>query len=103
MKEGEDSPLKDEFNGQTGKITWPELEKYFARGVLIKVANDLDLVEVALSISKDDKQYINTLLTENQLQHANIEDAKQWNETQPSFWAIVTAPWVLIQETTTIN
>ncbi len=97
MNENEEL-LKHELNGQAGKITWPELEKHFARGVLIKVANDLDLIEVALSISKDDKQSINTLLTENKIQHATIEDAKLWVETQPHFWAIVIAPWVLIQE-----
>jgi len=100
MKENEEL-LKNELNGQTGKITWPELETYFARGVLIKVANDLDLIEIALSISKDDKQHIDTLLAEKQLQHTTIEDAKLWIETQPRFWAVVTAPWVLIQEEAT--
>ena len=98
MNSDEEEKLKHELNSQTGKITWPELEKHFARGVVIKVSHDLDLVEVALSITKDNKQKVTALLEENQLQHASIDDAKLWVENQPTFWAIVAAPWVLIQE-----
>ncbi len=97
MKKKEDL-LKYELNRQTGRITWLELEKYFARGVVIKVFHDLDLVEVALSISRDNKQHIDDLLTKHHLEHASIDDAKLWTESQPDFWAIVIAPWVLIQE-----
>ncbi|NOY72786.1 MAG: DUF2288 domain-containing protein [Gammaproteobacteria bacterium] len=97
MKEKEDL-LKHELNRQTGKITWPELEKHFARGVVIKVSHDLDLIEVALSISRDNQQHIHSFLKKHHLEHASIDDAKSWVESQPDFWAIVTAPWILIQE-----
>ncbi|MCP4994198.1 MAG: DUF2288 family protein, partial [Gammaproteobacteria bacterium] len=29
---------------------------------------------------------------------ASIEDAKRWNETDPDLWAVVVAPWILVQE-----
>jgi len=44
-----------EINQQTGVIDWQELVKHFARGVVIRVDADLDLVKVAHSMSLDDK------------------------------------------------
>ncbi len=38
------------LNGQTGQLAWPELERHFARGVVIKVDSDLDLVKVASAV-----------------------------------------------------
>jgi len=40
-------PLKDRLNLETARITWPELERYFASGKVIHVAATLDLIEVA--------------------------------------------------------
>lgn len=36
--------LRAKLNAETGKLVWNELERHFARGVVIKVAGDLDLL-----------------------------------------------------------
>lgn len=92
--------LRCRLNGETGKLGWKELERHFARGVLIKVEPGLDLVEVAAAMVRDDKAAIEAWLAGGRIARASAEDAVAWNARQPSFWAVVTAPWVLVQEIT---
>jgi hypothetical protein len=93
-----DEILRAKLNAETGKLTWRELERHFARGVVIKVAGDLDLVEVALAMSHDDKSVVESWLTQGRIARAATEDAIAWHAQQSQFWAVVAAPWVLIQE-----
>lgn len=90
--------IRDLLNSQTGKLEWPELQRHFARGVVIKVAPDLDLVEIAAQMVEDDKEAIEALTRSGQMERAATEDAKAWEVVQPVFWAVVVAPWVLVQE-----
>ncbi|KPJ96495.1 MAG: hypothetical protein AMJ53_00455 [Gammaproteobacteria bacterium SG8_11] len=93
-----DESLKNQLNLETGQIAWPELQRHFARGVVIKVGTELDLVDVAVKFVKDDKTAIETWLNNGSIAHANDDDAKTWTESAAIFWAVVVAPWVLIQE-----
>ncbi|MEW6677774.1 MAG: DUF2288 domain-containing protein [Pseudomonadota bacterium] len=93
-----DELLRAKLNAETGRLVWKELERHFARGVVVWVAPGLDLVEVALRISKDDKAAVEAWMAQGQLRRAATEDALAWHERQTLFWAVVAAPWVLIQE-----
>ena len=90
--------LRARLNAETGKLMWPELERHFARGVVIKVANDVDLIEVAMRVIGDDKAVVAEWMEQGKIGHPSMEDAKEWVERQPAFWAVVVSPWVLIQE-----
>ncbi|MEJ2179270.1 MAG: DUF2288 domain-containing protein [Gammaproteobacteria bacterium] len=85
------------LNLETGQISWSELQRYFARGVVLIVAKELDLVEVAKQFAMDNKDTVQAWMKEALVRNATDEDAKLWNETQQDFWAVVSAPWVLIQ------
>ncbi len=93
-----EASVRDLLNSQTGKLGWPELQRHFARGVVIKVAPDLDLVDTAALMVKDDKEAIEVLTRSGQMERASTEDAKGWESARPVFWAVVVAPWVLVQE-----
>jgi hypothetical protein len=93
-----DAILRAKLNAETGKLTWRELERHFARGVVIKVAGDLDLVDVAVAMSHDDKAVVEAWLTQGRIARASTDDAIAWHAQQSQFWAVVAAPWVLIQE-----
>lgn len=95
-----DSDLRTRLNAETGKLQWPELERHFARGVVIKVDVSLDLIEVAAAVAEDDKPRVEAWMNSGVVAHPSTEDAKQWLERQPDFWAVVVAPWVLVQEVT---
>lgn len=98
MSEESQDLLRAKLNAETGKLAWNELERHFARGVVLKVAGDLDLVEVALAMARDDKSAIAAWLDQGGIARASEEDALQWHAQQSQFWAVVAAPWVLIQE-----
>lgn len=90
--------LRAKLNAETGKLAWWELERHFARGVLIKVAVDQDLVDVALALARDDRARVERLLAEGGMARASTADAQAWHTQGSMFWAVVTAPWVLVQE-----
>jgi hypothetical protein len=92
-----DVDIRQLLNSQTGKVTWPELQRHFARGSIIKVAPELDLIEIAAKMVEDDAEAIEQLSNSTAISKASMDDAKLWEETQPTFWTLVVAPWVLIQ------
>ena len=85
------------INGQTGKIGWQELQRHYARGVVRCVATELDLVDVALYLIQDDKAAVVKLVDSGQLAPANDDDARSWLQSDTELWAVVIAPWVLVQ------
>ncbi|GAA3967296.1 DUF2288 domain-containing protein [Allohahella marinimesophila] len=82
---------------QTALIHWDELQVHFARGALIRVAEDINLVETAFSIVKNDTAAVSELQANHQIDGPTDADALLWAEQNPEFWALVIAPWVLIQ------
>lgn len=92
-----ENDLIGKLNLETGKINWPELQRHFARGMVIVVAEGLDLIDVAAKLTEDDKAQFETWTKKNQVWRANDEDAIKWQESDPIFWSVVVAPWVLVQ------
>lgn len=90
--------LRAKLNAETGKLTWKELERHFARGVVIRVAGELDLVAVAAAMAEDDKAALERWLTGGEVARASAEEAEGWHRRDAVFWAVVVAPWVLVQE-----
>ncbi|MEW6119814.1 MAG: DUF2288 domain-containing protein [Pseudomonadota bacterium] len=91
--------LRAKLNLETARLAWPELERHFARGVVIKVAAGMDLVDAALEIAEDNTARVQAWLADGCIARAGARDAEDWHARQPRFWAVVVAPWVLIQET----
>ena len=88
----------EELNRETARIHWPELETHFARGVVIQVDADLDLVEVATCIANDDKGVVEAWINAGKVAHLDMSTAKDWGGRDPDLWAVVVAPWVVVQE-----
>lgn len=94
----EEQELRARLNAETGKIEWEEVERHFARGSVVRVDTALDLVEVAACMARDDAEAIRGWMTEGTVARATEADARGWSERRPLFWAVVAAPWVLVQE-----
>ncbi|RRQ21790.1 DUF2288 domain-containing protein [Thiohalobacter thiocyanaticus] len=88
----------ESLNQETARIRWAELERHFARGVVIRVARELDLVAVAVAFANDDRAAVEAWLEGGALNHLDTDTARDWRERDPELWAVVTAPWVLVQE-----
>lgn len=92
-----DEALKSRFNRETSKIGWGELQRFYARGVVFSVGQSMDLIAVAIALHRDDKQRVEAWLNEELLQRVDDTLAQRWLETDQTVWAVVVAPWVLVQ------
>lgn len=95
-----DEELRAHLHGETSKLPWSELEKFFARGILFKVAKGLDIIDVAIVMTRDDKDTLQKWVDDGSVAAVKAENAKQWNETSSILWAVVVAPFALVQEVT---
>lgn len=85
---------------ETAMIPWRELQRHFARGVLIVVAADLDLVEVAARVAEDDAGALAAWTEAGRVVRALDDHARRWEAVDQTLLAVVVAPWVLVQEAT---
>lgn len=83
---------------ETASITWPELEPFFARGVLLWVAASMDLVAAAQALAEDNKSQVALWIDQQQLMPISVDQAQDWQACNSELWAVVVAPWVLVQE-----
>ncbi|AAZ98107.1 conserved hypothetical protein [Thiobacillus denitrificans ATCC 25259] len=90
--------LRAKLNLETAQLAWPELERHFARGVVVKIAPGTDLVDAALQFAENNAAAIQAWLEDGRVARAELADAEDWHARQPRFWAVVVAPWVLVQE-----
>lgn len=92
------STLYAKLLGETARISWTELQPFFARGQLLWVAAALDLVEVAQAVAEDDRVKVSTWLQAGQVAKVEETLAQDFLARDPELWAVVVSPWVLIQE-----
>ncbi|MDB6048572.1 MAG: hypothetical protein JWR17_1318 [Pseudomonas sp.] len=94
----EPSTLYAKLLGETASITWNELQPYFARGALLWVEAPLDLVEVAEAVAVNQADKVAAWLAAGQVSKVDESRALDLLKRDPSLWAVVVAPWVLIQD-----
>lgn len=92
------STLYAKLLGETARISWAELQPFFARGQLLWVAATLNLVEVAQAVADDDSAKVSAWLQAGQLAKVDEARAQDYLDRDPELWAVVVSPWVLIQE-----
>jgi len=92
--------LRQKINLETGTLEWGELVRHFAKGMVVIVKPELDLVEVAERLAADDTNQFNAWIEQGKIARALDDDARRWNKTKPLFWSVVVAPWILVQEKT---
>ncbi len=95
--DAQQSALYQKLLGETAKIGWSELERFFARGMLLRVARDLDLVSVATAIAADDSQQVAQWLSAGLVERLQAETAADFAARDPELWAVVVSPWVCVQ------
>ena len=92
-----DTELHDKINRETGRIQWSELERHFAQGNVIYVSEELDLIDVAVRISHDDKENIARWMSESKLAKVSDLQAQTWAAGKIALWAAVVHPFILVQ------
>ena len=94
----DDDVLRAKLNNETATIEWPELARHFARGVVVTVNSEIDLIDVAVGFGRDRKEEVSRWLNEGTIARASDDHARDWEKRRPLLWCVVAAPWVLVQE-----
>ena len=95
-----DEALRAEFHSQTARIPWHDLQPHYARGAVVLVREDMDLVEVAIQLRRDNKARFEAWIAGGEVAGVTDEVASAWYQSNPEVWAVVVAPWVLVQAVT---
>ena len=90
--------LKAKLNLETSRIHWHELQTYFARGQVVRVSPDLDLLEVATELAADNKARFEQWMNDGRVGEVAPDAAQGWYDRNAELWAVVIAPWVLVQD-----
>lgn len=90
--------LKTELNLETARISWRELQRFFANGSALAVDAQLDLLEVAIAMARDRSELVTRWLHTGKLGPVADHQAQAWYEADAQLWALVVKPWVLVQE-----
>lgn len=98
INESVDQDLKNKLNKETAKISWQDLQRYYASGAVVVVAPGMDLIDVACNFSNDNSAALQQWLAAGSVYKAEDQHAALWSQQQADFWAVVIAPWVLIQQ-----
>jgi hypothetical protein len=85
------------LNLETSRIAWEELQRFFASGKAIFVSDVLDLIDVAIQISKDNQAQVVQWMEAGLVTRVSDVQAKAWFDADAEVWAVVVRPYVLVQ------
>ncbi|WP_151448983.1 DUF2288 domain-containing protein [Lacisediminimonas profundi] len=89
--------LHAKLNQETAAIPWSELTRWFASGMVIAVSPELDLIEVAAAMTRDDTAAFSDWISGQRVAKVTDEQARAWLEQDLQVWAVVVKPWILVQ------
>ncbi|WP_166266732.1 DUF2288 domain-containing protein [Marinobacter caseinilyticus] len=90
--------LKSRLNLETSQIGWRDLQTYYARGHVVRVSPELDLLDVAAELTADNKARFEQWMRADQVGDVPPALAQAWYDRNAELWAVVIAPWVLVQD-----
>ncbi len=85
------------LNSETAKINWHELQKHYALGNVLAVAEGGDLIQVAIALHQDNSAQIQQWLDEKVVLEVSDQQALAWYESNTTVWALVIPPFILVQ------
>ncbi len=96
-KPEKDEELRAKINRETARLPWAELQRHFAQGTVIYVSEELDLIDVGVRISHDDKVSIAGWMAEGKVAKVTDVQAQTWAASGASLWTSVISPFILVQ------
>ena len=90
--------VRQKLNQDTAKIKWGALHEHQLIECVIAVSADLDLIDVAYEFTFDNHDQVKAWMEQEQIMKVSDEQAQQWKIEGRELWAVVVAPWVLVQE-----
>lgn len=104
MSDSADEAVKDpqlirqKLNHDTARIRWSALAEPQQQELVVRVSTDLDLIEVGCQFTLDNREQVKAWMDAAQVTKVDAEQAAEWLAQDRELWAVVVAPWVLVQE-----
>lgn len=90
--------LREKLEKEVGPADWKTIGPHYARGAVIIVSPELDLVEVAIKVAQDNVDLVKDWIKDEKLLRPTPDDAKKWEETGAELSSVVVSPFVLVQQ-----
>ncbi|MEX0964029.1 MAG: DUF2288 domain-containing protein [Pseudohongiellaceae bacterium] len=90
--------IRQKLNHDTARIRWSALQQPQQQELVIRVSADLDLIDVGCQFTLDNHDRVRAWLEQAQLQKVDEAQSQTWQAQDRELWAVVVAPWVLVQE-----
>ncbi len=93
------APTREELALTVDEAEWGWLRAHLERGGLIVVAQELDIVDVGVTIAADDATAINGWIVAGKLTKPSAGEIAAWDgDRRKKFLSLIVSPYVLIQE-----
>lgn len=89
--------IREKLESEIAPVQWVDLQIPFARGIVLFVDPQLELIDVAESIANDDTTKVKTWMQEAKISHITNEQAQNWYDNNSFLLTAIVKPWVLIQ------
>lgn len=90
--------VRAKLNQDTAKIRWSALQEHQQQDLVIRVSTDLDLIDVGCQFTLDNADKVKLWMDKAQVQRVDDAQSQAWMRDDRNLWAVVVAPWVLVQE-----
>ena len=89
---------REELQHECAPILYAEIERFFAKGMLVLVAKNIDIIDVALIVQADDSKQLEELIKQQKVIRVHDEHAIKWSKENTELLALTAVPWLLVQE-----
>lgn len=90
--------VREKLKSEIMATDFAALAPHFARGALVLAAPELDILDAAEAIARDDRAQVEAWLTSGALRRASDNDARAYMEDRElRFQFVIVQPWVLAQ------
>lgn len=92
------SNLKEDLGKMVDVAIWEWLSPHAARARVILVGAKLDIVDVGVALTEDNKQLVQSWIEDAWLRHPNADELSAWNgNKEKEFISLVVPPFVLVR------
>lgn len=90
--------MRETLAAALGNVFFSDLRAHLARGVVVIVGPDLDILDVGEALAADDKAKVAAWIEKEQLRKPSLIELEAWSKIQDDRWeSLVVAPFVLVR------
>jgi len=92
------SEMMERFREELAEVCWRDLREHVQRDTIITLAPELDLVEAAIAVARDDSERIGEWIDSGRLGKPSVEQIRAWEKQMDKpFRMLIVQPYILVQ------